>query len=170
MIFGGKFRQSGREGYAFAVAEGFRGFGPAIYGELMSYGRDPWIFQSSIARNLGCSVRTVQRWLATFRALGLLECWRAKPREIPPGLKHPLWCGFSHRSMTAWHAAGAAFRAAVERIQAKREARILARAGTRNARNRAFVAIVKEMQAAGATPAEIDAELSRRFPSTGPPE
>lgn len=167
MIFGGKFGHSGREGYAFAVAEGFRGFGPAIYGELMSYGRDPWIFQSSIAQNLGCSVRTVQRWLAAFRALGLLECWRAKPKEVPPGLKHPLWCGFSHRSMTAWHAAGSAFRRAVDAIKAKREARILARQDSRNARNRAFVAIVKEMQARDASPAEIEAELLRRFP---PPE
>jgi RNase P protein component len=168
MILGGKFKESGREGYAFAVAEGFRGFGPAIYAELMSYGRDPWIFQSSIAERLGCSVRTVQRWLAAFRALGLLECWRGKKKEIPPGASGPIRCGFSHRSLTAWHAAGSAFRAAVERIKAKREARILARAARPQARNREFVRIVREMQGRGCTPEEIDAALRERFPD--PPE
>jgi Homeodomain-like domain len=127
MIFGGKFRESGRQGYAFAVAEGFRGFGPAVYGELMSYGRDPWVFQGSIATALGCSVRTVQRWLAAFRELGLLECWRGKKGETPPGASGPIKCGWSHRSLTAWHHAGEAFRRAVAAKAAKRAERLEAR-------------------------------------------
>jgi hypothetical protein len=168
MIFGGQFKHQAREAYAFAVGEGMRGFGPIIYAELTSYGRDPWIFQSSIAERLGCSVRTVQRWLYAFRAAGLLECWRGKKKEIPPGASGPIRCGFSHRALTAWHAAGSAFRAAVERIKAKREARILARAGRSQARNREFVELVKGMQARGCSAAEIDAALLERFP--GPPE
>ena len=167
MILGGKFKDAAREAYEFARAEGMRGFGPLIHAELTSYGRDPWIFQSSIAERLGCSVRTVQRWLYAFRAAGLLQCWRGKPKETPPGASGPIRCGFSHRALTAWHAAGSAFRRAVENIKAKREARILARAARPRERNRAFVELVKEMQARGCTAAEIDAALAERFP---PPE
>lgn len=149
MIFGGRFRDAAREAYAFAVAEGFRGFGPLVYAELTSYGRDPWIFQSSIAERLGCSVRTVQRWLAAFRAAGLLQCWRGKKSEVPPGAKGPIRCGFSHRALTAWHATGAAFRRAVESIKARREQRLKARSG--------------RARGQGMTAAEIDAEMAKRY-------
>jgi hypothetical protein len=155
MILGGKFQQSGREGYAFAVAEGFRGFGPMIYAELMSYGRDPWIFQSSIAERLGCSVRTVQRWLHAFRELGLLQCWRGKKREVPPGASGPIRCGFSHRALTAWHAAGSAFRAAVENIKARRAQRLKGRAARARGQNM--------------TPEQIEAEMLKRY-GPGPPK
>lgn len=172
MIFGGPFKLEARKAYAHAVGEGFGGFGPAIYAELFSHGRDPWVFQESIAEALGCSVRTVQRHLRKFREAGWLECWRAKKREIPPGLKKRLPCGWSHRSLTAWHHIGAAFQAACERIAAKRAKRKLAIEASRSARNRAFVEIVRELQALGLTGAELDAELAaqlaRRFP--GPPE
>ena len=168
MIFGGKFLQSAREGHAFAVAEGMRGFGPTIYAELMSYGRDPWIFQSSIAERLGCSVRTVQRWLHAFREAGLLQCWRGKKRETPPGASGPIRCGFSHRALTQWHHAKGAFLRAVEALKKKRADRALARLQRPQQRNREFVALVREMQARGCTAAEIDAALAERFPP--PPE
>ena len=155
MIFGGHFKQSGREGYAFAAAEGFRGFGPAIYGELMSYGRDPWVFQSTIAEAVNCSLRTVARWLQRFREAGLLECWRGGKREIPPGAKAPLKCGWSHRSLTQWHAAGAAFRRAVENIKVRRAERLAARLARAKG---------KKMSAE-----QIDAEMFKRY-GPGPPK
>ena len=155
MIFGGAFKHQAREGYAFAVAEGMRGFGPAIYGELMSWGKNPRIFQSNIAERVGCSVRTVQRWLAQFRELGLLQCWRGKRREVPPGASGPIRCGFSNRAMTAWHAAGAAFRRAVENIQARREQRLKDRAA--RARGQRMTA------------EQIEAEMLKRY-GPGPPK
>lgn len=127
-VFGGRFKDAAKEGYAFALAEGFRGFGPAIYAELMSYGKNPWVYQSSMAESIGCSVRTVQRWLRAFREKGLLQCWRGKKGEVPPGASGPIRCGFSNRAMTAWHAAGTAFRAMVENVKARREQRLKARA------------------------------------------
>ena len=123
ILFGGSFQRAAKEGYAFAVGEGFRGFGPLVYAELMSWGKDAWLFQSTIARKLGCSVRTVQRWLHEFRELGLLKCFRGKKGEVPPGVKSPISCGFSHRVLTAWHAAGSRFRELCEEIRLKREAK-----------------------------------------------
>ena len=144
-LFGGLFQRQAKEGYAFAVAEGFRGFGPLIYAELMSYGRDAWIFQSSIAQKLGCSVRTVQRWLRIFRDSGLLRCWRSKKREKPPGLAHAVTCGFSHRVLTQWAAVGQRFRELREQLAAERARR----ADERRKRYRPYSA------------AELDAELAR---------
>lgn len=146
MIFGGAFKREAREGYAYAVSEGFRGFGPLVYAELMSWGKDAWLFQSTIARKLGCSVRTVQRWLHEFREIGLLRCFRGKKGEIPPGVKAPISCGFSHRVLTAWHAAGSRFRELCEEIKAKREARRVARS-----------------RCQGMSAEQIDRELLRRF-------
>ena len=123
ILFGGRFQQQAKEGYAFAVSEGFRGFGPLVYAELMSWGKDAWLFQSTIARKLGCSVRTVQRWLHAFRESGLLKCFRSKKGEIPPKAQSPISCGFSHRVMTAWHCAGSRFREVCEEIRVKREKR-----------------------------------------------
>jgi len=145
-VFGGAFQREAKEGYAFAVSEGFRGFGPLVYAELMSWGKDAWLFQSTIARKLGCSVRTVQRWLHEFREIGLLRCFRAKKGEVPPGVKHPISCGFSHRVLTAWHSAGSRFRELCEEIKAKREARRVARS-----------------RCQGMSAEQIDRELHRRY-------
>lgn len=153
MIFGGAFKRQAREGYAFAVSEGFRGFGPLVYAELMSWGKDAWIFQSTIARKLGCSVRTVQRWLHAFRDSGLLRCWRGKKREIPPGVAHPVTCGFSHRVLTQWAAVGSRFRELREQLAAERARK----ADERRKRYRPYTA------------AEIDAELARTA-GADPPE
>lgn len=146
ILFGGPFQRQAKEGYAFAVSEGFRGFGPLVYAELMSWGKDPWLWQSTIAAKLGCSVRTVQRWLHAFRELGLLKCYRGKKGEIPPGAKKPITPGFSHRVLTAWHAAGARFRELCEEIRLKREAKRLSRS-----------------RGQGMSAEQIDRELLRRF-------
>jgi hypothetical protein len=146
VILGGAFKEQGRQGYAFAVSEGFRGFGPAVYAELMSWGKNPWLFQSSMAKRLGCSVRTVQRWLARYRDAGLLQCFRSKKNETPPGAKGPVSCGFSNRVLTAWRAAGARFDELVSELRERR------------ARRKALKARGQSM-----TAEQIDRELVRRY-------
>lgn len=146
-LFGGPYKRQAVEAHATGVAEGWKGFGPAIYGELMSWGRNPWLFQANIARRVGCCVRTVQRWLAFFRDEGLLRCWRGSNRETPPGARGPVTCGFSNRALTAWHAVGERFRELVAQYKAER---------ARKADER------KARRARRWTADEIDAELERR--------
>lgn len=47
------------------------------------------------------SVRTVQRAISQAKDLGLIEVHRCKKDEVPPGLSHPLPCGWSHRWATS---------------------------------------------------------------------
>lgn len=154
MLFGGPFQSEAKKAYALAVAEGWRGKGPAVYGELVSHGKDPWLFQSSIAQAIGCTVRTVQRWLRRMRDEGLLQCFRAKKGEVPKGRTHPVSCGWSHRVLTVWHAIGSRFDALREELRQKRAEK----AAARNAGRRRYSA------------EELERELVRRFgPEPDPP-
>ena len=67
-----------------------------VVGIVASF-RDCWTFIKTIARELGCSPRTVQRALTQAELEGLIGKARAKKHETPPGLPTPLSCGFSHR-------------------------------------------------------------------------
>lgn len=145
MLFGGPFQSEAKKAYALAVAEGWRGKGPIVYAELVSHGKNPWLFQSSIAAAVGCAVRTVQRWLRRMRDEGLLQCWRGKKKEIPPGAVKPLKCGFSNRAVTLWNAIGERF----EQLRAELAAKAAAKRDARRARYRPR------------TVAEIDAELAK---------
>ncbi len=121
-LFGGPFQAEAKKAYALAVAEGWRGKGPTVYAELVSHGKNPWLFQSSIAAAIGCTVRTVQRWLRRMRDEGLLETFRSKPNEVPPGAKGPISCGFSNRVLTAWRSIGVRFDELRAELKAKRAA------------------------------------------------
>ncbi|HXI60670.1 MAG TPA: hypothetical protein VNO55_31630 [Polyangia bacterium] len=123
----GKFKQYGPEGYAFGLEQGWRGYGPAIYGEFLTYGKDAWVFQRSIAERVGCGIRCVQWWLRRWRDEGLVQCWRSKKGEKPPGVDHPFWHGWSHRVFTALHAARSLFEAKCAELAAKRAERGLKR-------------------------------------------
>lgn len=156
MLFGGPFQSEAKKAYAVAVAEGWRGKGPTVYAELVSHGKDPWIFQSSIAEAIGCTVRTVQRWLRRMRDEGLLQCFRAKKREIPKGRDKPVSCGWSHRVLTAWEAIGPRFDELREKLRQKRADKLAAR----NAGRRRYTAD------------ELDRELVKRYgdkPEPDPP-
>jgi hypothetical protein len=156
MLFGGPFQSEAKKAYAVAVAEGWRGKGPTVYAELVSHGKDPWIFQSSIADAIGCTVRTVQRWLRRMRDEGLLQCFRAKKREIPKGRDKPVSCGWSHRVLTAWEAIGPRFDELREKLRQKRADKLAAR----NAGRRRYTAD------------ELDRELVKRYgekPEPDPP-
>lgn len=153
MLFGGPFQSEAKKAYALAVAEGWRGKGPTVYAELVSHGKDPWLFQSSIAAAVGCAVRTVQRWLKRMRDEGLLQTFRNKKGEIPKGSKKPVSCGWSHRVLTLWEAIGPRFDALREELRQKRADKLAAR----NAGRRRYTAD------------EIDRELAKRY-GPGPPE
>jgi hypothetical protein len=152
----GPFKAEAQKAYALAIAEGWRGKGPAVYAELVSHGKDPWLFQSSIAAAHGCVVRTVQRWLRRLRDEGLLQCFRAKKNEIPKGREHPVSCGWSHRVLTVWHTIGPRFAELREQLRQKRAEKQAAR----NAGRRRYTAD------------EIDRELAKRYggkPEPDPP-
>jgi hypothetical protein len=152
-MFGGQYKDAARQAYAVMCAE-LRGKGPAIYAELISYGKDAWVFQRTIAETHGCCVRTVQRWLRRFRELGLLVCHRAKKREVPKGALKPLNCGWSHRILTEWHHVGQRFRARCEELAQKHAAKVAAR----NAGRRRYTA------------EELDRELVKRYGPDPPTE
>ncbi len=147
MLFGGPFQSEAKKAYALAVAEGWRGKGPVVYAELVSHGKDPWLFQSSIAAAVGCAVRTVQRWLRRMRDEGLLQTFRCKKNEIPKGRTKPITCGWSHRVLTAWEAIGKRFDALREKLRQKRADK----AAERNAGRRRYTAD------------ELERELVRRY-------
>lgn len=149
MLFtGGQFKQYGPQGYAYGTGQGWRGYGPAIYGEFLTYGKDAWVFQRTIAAAVGCGVRCVQRWLRRFREEGLVQCWRAKKGENPPNarVKNGFWHGWSHRVFTALNVATSHFKARCEEIAAK----LAERAAKRRAGYRRYTA------------EEIDRELEKR--------
>lgn len=148
MVFGGPFQSEAKKAYALAVAEGWRGKGPTVYAELVSHGKDPWLFQSSIAAAVGCAVRTVQRWLRRMRDEGLLQCFRAKKGEVPKGRQHPVSCGWSHRVLTVWHAIGPRFDELREQLRQKRAEKAAARAPSRYR---------------GITAEQLDRELAKRY-------
>jgi hypothetical protein len=154
MLFGGPFQSEAKKAYALAVAEGWRGKGPVVYAELVSHGKDPWLFQSSIGAAVGCHVRTVQRWLRRMRDEGLLLTFRNKKGEIPKGMKKPVSCGWSHRVLTAWQAVGTRFEELRAQLAAKRAEKLAAR----NAGRRRYTA------------SELDRELAKRYGDKPEPE
>lgn len=106
-----------------------------VLGVIASH-RDGWIFRKTIARKLGCSVRTVQRAITQAKSEGLLKAWRAKKNETPdaiiekecrqcgarPGKKcehKVLTCGWSHRSTVGWGIAGKAVKDAIAAARAR---------------------------------------------------
>lgn len=81
--------------------------------------RDGWAFRHTIAARVKCSVRTVARALRQGRELGLIQVWRAKKGEIPPGLTKPMKCGWSHRVAVGFGKAAEAVVAAVAAARVK---------------------------------------------------
>jgi hypothetical protein len=116
----GVFKQYGPEGYAYGIDQGWRGYGPAIYGEFLTYGKDAWVFQRTIAAAVGCGVRCVTRWLRRFRDEGLVLCYRSKKGERPKGADHAFWHGWSHRVFTALDVARSLFKQRCEELAAER--------------------------------------------------
>jgi len=127
-----------------------------VLGNVASF-RDGWAFKRTLARQAGCSIRTVGRSLRQGSDEGLVGVARAKPNERPVAadgkLLAPIPCGWSHRWTIGWGKAGAEVKEAVARAKAKRLARSLVKREVRRgpARSRRHW-----------TPEQIDAELERR--------
>lgn len=115
-----------------ARASGMSALRARIVGHVASF-RDCWTFRRTMAEREKCSVRTVQRALTEAREEGLIGVARAKPNEVPPGLKTPMACGWSHRWIIGRGLAVAAALAAV----AAAKAAALVRRATRSKPERA---------------------------------
>ena len=128
--------------------------------------KDCWAFRKTIAKKIGCSVRTVQRGLTQAKELGLIKTFRAKKGEVPPGRKEPLKCGWSHRVVVGWGQAGEAVKQAVDAARARWIVKAAtprvsppSRGGV-DSKPRG-VAARPEYQRRTWTSAELDAELAR---------
>jgi hypothetical protein len=132
--------------------------------------RDCWAFRGSIARKLGCSVRTVQRAITQAKSLGLIKTFFGKKNEVPPGRDRPLPCKWTHRITVGWGSAGEAvkqavnaaraswiFKAATPRICSSERGGVDSKAAPRSATAR------PEYQRRSWTSAELDAELDREL-------
>lgn len=91
------------------------GLGPtrALVAGCVASFRDCWMFQAEIGRFIGKSLRTVQRCLRELANFGFIERHRSKKREVPPGAKGALPCGWSHRWAVGKGLAKAACEAAI---------------------------------------------------------
>lgn len=70
-----------------------------IVGHVGSFPKTCWAYASSIARRVGCSVRTVQRAIAQAKALGLIRTTSGKKDTTPPDAKEPSRFGYSIREI-----------------------------------------------------------------------
>jgi DNA-binding transcriptional MocR family regulator len=89
-----------------------------VVGQLASF-RDAWAFRRSLAKAVGCSIRTVQRAITEARSEGLVGVARAKKTEVPPGKDRPIPCGWSHRWTIGRGLAYGAAMAAIAAAKAK---------------------------------------------------
>lgn len=114
----GPVQSEAKAAYIRARAVGLTSLRALVVGNIASF-RDCWAFRSKLARQVGCSVRTVQRAITQARAEGLLGVARAKRGECPPSWPKPVECGWSHRWTVGWGKAGAAVKQAVEAARAR---------------------------------------------------
>ena len=139
-----------------------------VIGQIASF-KEGWTFRRNLAAKVGCAIRTVARAIAQAKELGLLGTARAKKDEIPPGLKEPLPCGWSHRWIFGWGKAGKAVEDAVHEARARwlvkvalherKPAQPTAPIGVQSPAQRP--AARPEYQRRTWTAAELDAELER---------
>ena len=170
-----------RAAFARAREAGFSGYGALVIGNIGSF-KDGWAFRRTIAKHIGCCVRTVQRWITRGKEECLIGVARAKKGEIPHGVKHPFDHGFSHRWTIGWGLAGEAVKRAVETAKGLRLVRMATAAarvaggstsshpsskrgsGPKPAPSRT------EYQMRKWTPEELEAELDRLERLRAPPD
>lgn len=71
---------------------------------MASLGRISWVFQSTIARFTGYSVRTIQRAVRQAKELGVLVSRWLNRGEQPVGSRNPITCGGALRRFIGWGA------------------------------------------------------------------
>ena len=92
----GPDRRAAELALVFAREERLRGFGPLIYANLASH-VDAWAFAKTIAKHVGCSRRTFQRWASRLKERGMLFTRRSREGEIPPRASSAFPCGYAHK-------------------------------------------------------------------------
>ncbi len=117
-LWPGPYGQEAVKAFHRATEAGMNSLRALVVGCVASF-RDCWMFQSQIAKRLGCSLRTVQRALRQARTLGLIECHRSKRNENAPILGKVVPCGWSHRWAVGWGLVGDAVKQAVNIARAK---------------------------------------------------
>jgi DNA-binding transcriptional MocR family regulator len=115
----GPVHSEARAAYHRARTTGLSPLRSLVIGTVASF-KDCWTFRRNLAKQVGCSVRTVQRALTQARSEGLIGVARAKKTEVPPNWQHgPVTCGWSHRWVIGWGKAGEAVKEAVEAAKAR---------------------------------------------------
>jgi hypothetical protein len=123
-LWTGKDQNEGRAAYHRAREAGMSITRSMVIGEIATY-KDCWRFRRTIARTIGCCVRTVQRAFTQAKELGLIGVHRAKKGEIPPrgeddpNAGKPIDCGWSHRYIIGRGLAGPALHVAINAARAK---------------------------------------------------
>lgn len=69
---------------------------------MASIGPICWKFQSSVAKYLDISVRTVQRAVRQAKSLGVLVSRRLRRGEQPQGARQRITCGGALRRFVSW--------------------------------------------------------------------
>lgn len=177
----GPVHSEARAGYQRARNAGLSPMRALVVGSIASY-RECWAFRKKIAARVGCSIRTVQRALTQARAEGLIGLARAKKDERPPGVDRngkpfePMPCGWSHRWVIGWGAAGKAVADAVHAAKARwlvkhaAPQRVPAPVRSEALKGRYAPAPVRtEYQRRSWTASELDAELERLAREKPPP-
>jgi hypothetical protein len=147
-----------------------------VIGEIATH-RDCWKFRRSLAKIVGCCIRTVQRAITQAKELGLLGVHRAKKGEIPPRpadhprAGQPVDCGWSHRFTVGRGLAGRALAVAIEAARAKWITRQVLRATSSAPLPKRRTSPEPRIAPSPnrLTAEQIDAELARRDAERPPP-
>jgi hypothetical protein len=166
----------GRAAYRRAREAGMSALRAFVIGEIATH-RDCWKFRRSIAKIVGCCIRTVQRAITQAKELGLLRAHRAKKGEIPPRppdhprAGEPIDCGWSHRFTVGRGLAGRPLAVAIEAARAKWITRQVLRATSSTVlpKRRTSPEPRVVSQKRSFTAEQIDAELARRDAERPPP-
>ena len=162
----GPVHSEARAAYQRARNTGLSPTRALVIGTVASF-KECWTFRRNIAKQVGCSVRTVQRALTQARSEGLIGMARAKKTEVPPNWEHgPVTCGWSHRWVIGWGKAGQVVADAVHAAKARwlvKQAAPLRTTAPASyvASSPKSVAPRTEYQRRTWTAAELDAELER---------
>ena len=161
-----------RAAYQRARENGLSAARALVIGCIASF-KQGWMFRRNLAAHTGLSVRTVQRAITQAKDFGLIGVARAKKDEVPPGMDHPLTCGWSHRWVVGWGQAAAAAKTAIANCRLARIVKAAARGSV--AKPKAEEEAPGPMQGPREqrpprqwTAAELDAELERFARAKGP--
>jgi hypothetical protein len=173
VLWQGPNGREARVAFGAARARGASAAGALVLANVASW-RDCWLFRRRIASTIGCSVRTVQRWLTWAHEAGLIGRARGKPDEVPAGASGPVPCGWSHRWWVGRGLRGERLEAAISTSRVVTLVRRIWRGDWRRYQRhvpelveeprskRALVRLVRASEPrVHWTAAEIDAELAR---------